>query len=430
MITRKQVIGHAAASFLYGLVPTSWARRNQTPAQSSSPSDSSDRTVVPTAGQGVNITSGSVVNSVSGGTANTILGGGTVTNPLTITGGNDAGTSGSYRVIVGGYDHLINSTGVGADVVGGGAHHRITGTSTHGTISGGSYCVISAGDYGSIGGGTNNAVSASGATIAGGRTNVAAGQSSTVAGGVGNSALNANDSISGGINNVAGGIASTVGGGNGNRVLGRNGFVGAGGGNTLGVEGTSYGDYSFIGGGFQNSLGTTSNARFASIPGGRECSVQHEYATASGYHAVTRLPGAEVRASGSFVRAGDAQVSRLTLRRATTDGVATVLGWNGNAAPPMILTGTTYLLEGTVLARRTDQPEANAAWRVSALYARDGGGARVVGATVVPLAVEGSASAWSVTLTAGNSTVNVNAVGAPGHSIRWVANVVLTELAQ
>lgn len=394
------------------------------------PSDASDRTVEPTAGQGVNITSGSAVNSVSGGTANTVLGGGTVSNPCTITGGNEAGTSGAYRAIVGGYDHVIDSTGVGADVIGGGAHHRITGTCTHGTISGGSYCVISAGDYGSIGGGTENAVSASGATVAGGRTNTAAGQNSTVAGGVGNSALGTNDNIAGGINNLANGAGSTVGGGNGNRVLGRNGYVGAGDGNVLGTEGSSHGDYGFIGGGFRNSLGTASNARFSSIPGGRECSVQHEYSVASGYHAVTRLPGAEVRASGSFASPGDAQSSRLTLRRVTTDGAVTVLGWNGSAAPPTIFTGTTYLLEGSVLARRTDQSGGNAAWRISAVYARDAGGARVMGATVTPLAVEGSASAWSVTLTTGGSTVNINGIGASGHTIRWVAHITLTEVAQ
>lgn len=396
----------------------------------STSSDSSDRKVEPRAGQGVNITSGSVVNSVSGGTANTVLGGGTVNSPCTITGGNEAGTSGAYRVIVGGYDHVISSTGVGADVIGGGAHHRITGTSTHGTISGGSYCVISAGDYGSIGGGTNNAVTGSGATIAGGRTNAAAGQNSTVAGGVGNSALGPNDNVAGGINNLANGNASSVGGGNGNRVLGRNGYVGAGNGNVLGAEGTSYGDFGFIGGGLQNVLGTASNARFSSIPGGRECSVQHEYAAASGYHAVSRVPGGEVRASGSFAKPGDAQSSRLTLRRVTTDGTAMVLGWNGSAAPPTILTGTTYLLEGSVLARRTDQAGGNAAWRISALYVRDSGAARVVGATVAPLAVEGTASAWSVTLTTGGSTVNINATGASGHTVRWVGNVTLTEVGQ
>lgn len=370
------------------------------------------------------------MNQVEGGTANTILGGGTTGNPNIITGGNEAGTSGAYRVVGGGYDHVIDSTGVGADVIGGGAHHRITGTATHGTISGGSYCNITAGDYGSIGGGTQNNLSGSGATIAGGRVNTASGQGSTVSGGVGNTATGQNANIAGGINNIAGGPGATVGGGNGNRSYGRNSYVGSGDTNLVGTDGTTFGDYAFVGGGFRNQLGTMTSARYSSIPGGRECSVQHEYSAASGYHAVSRLPGAEVRASGSFSTPGDAQTERLTLRRQTTDATAAVLGWNGLAAPPIIPTNATYLLEGTVVARRTDQTGSNRAWRMSGMYVRDGSGARVVGATITELAVEGGATAWGLVLTAGGSTINVSVTGAPGHTVRWVGQVSLTEVAQ
>lgn len=75
---------------------------------------------------------------------------------------------------------------------------------------------ITAGNFGSIGGGVANQISGSESTIGGGHTNSATGQQSTVAGGFSNLSESAWSAVGGGFRNVASGRSSVVAGGDGN----------------------------------------------------------------------------------------------------------------------------------------------------------------------------------------------------------------------
>lgn len=75
---------------------------------------------------------------------------------------------------------------------------------------------ITAGNFGSIGGGLANLITGSESTIGGGHTNSATGQQSTVSGGFSNLSESAWSAVGGGFRNVASGRSSVVAGGDGN----------------------------------------------------------------------------------------------------------------------------------------------------------------------------------------------------------------------
>ncbi len=176
--------------------------------------------------QGTNVIVGYSGNTVGGAAdASAVLGGG-------ISGSINSIATGAFNLIVAGYDNQITSTGIGANTIGGGAHHRISDTATHGTVAGGSYGTISGtADYGAISGGTNNTIdtadtasigggsansiesTGSAGRIGGGSGNVVAGNSSSVGGGVAGIIASNVSRIGGGSSNATKGSASTIGGG-------------------------------------------------------------------------------------------------------------------------------------------------------------------------------------------------------------------------
>lgn len=175
-------------------------------------------------------------NALSSGNTNVIAGGGTSGSPNEITG------AGSYRAISGGYDNVISTTGVGADTIAGGAHHRIGGTVTHGTIGGGSlHTIAGAADYVTISGGTDSTVTgASQVTVAGGAHHrVESTGASTAIGGGTNHAVEGNTAtISGGNAGVAIGNGSAISGGTANVNKGGTSAIGGGERNAVGPAGT------------------------------------------------------------------------------------------------------------------------------------------------------------------------------------------------
>jgi hypothetical protein len=172
--------------------------------------------------------------------------------------------------------------------------------------TGGGLNNTASGSYATVGGGQDNTASAYHATVGGGHGNTASGMYATVGGGVDNVASGHQSTIGGGYVNDAIGIFATVGGGYNNTASGNSATVGggwlndaqadyatiAGGGpsdpisdptTTNNVVTDSYGTISG-GGGNQagDDAGTTTDAWYATIGGGRDNTASGTYAPVGG----------------------------------------------------------------------------------------------------------------------------------------------------
>jgi hypothetical protein len=216
----------------------------------------------------------------------------------------NAVTGGAEGVTIsgGGRDLDINHVSQGYATISGGAGNSASGYAS--TIGGGEGQEVS-NSYATIGGGTGNIVSGASAVISGGRTNQALGGYASVGGGQTNIASSYYATISGGVINTASGSQSTVGGGAENVASGEYATVGGGRG---GLADAKYSviagggpsdeenpftsvnrvtdDYGTVGGGGANiagdGSGTTDDAAFATVAGGRENHAMSSYAVVSG----------------------------------------------------------------------------------------------------------------------------------------------------
>jgi hypothetical protein len=176
------------------------------------------------------------------------------------------------------------------------------------TIAGGGYdsgsndySHVAYADYGTIGGGQNNQVGASGdtdqfgATVAGGIVNTASDYYATVGGGEGNTASGSGAIVGGGFDNTASSSRATVGGGYENTASGGEATVAGGDGNTAsgtqatvagGYENTASDSYATVAGGYENTASNLS----ATVPGGAfgaaESDESFVWNDASSYHAI------------------------------------------------------------------------------------------------------------------------------------------------
>jgi hypothetical protein len=279
------------------------------------------------------------------------------------------GTVANYSSIEGGYDNVAN----GLMSVIHGAHNRTHQDSTHPTIGGGSVNTISAGDYGTIAGGTDNNLSGDQAAIVGGSGNTASGDYSVV----------------GGQNNTATG----------------SGAIALGGGSS-----------------------TASGASAATL--GLACVAEGNYSRAFGERAYARSYGQEAMANGRFVTDGDAQTSVVFYRRQTTNATVTTAGLAGGNTAHNILESSTVAFRMLVTAREAATADSKA-WQILGLMKRaPGGSSALVGsATITEIAADAGAAAWTVAI-AGSSAggLLLRVTGEADHTINWAARVELTEL--
>lgn len=311
----------------------------------------------------------------------------TATSNLTGTLPTLTDTDGQWNFILSGYDNVVN----GWAVVMNGFHNRVDQGGNHATISGGSIHTIGACNYSTIAGGTGHTISdvASGASIGGGISHVASSSSTTIGGGNTNTASGMSSTVAGGRMHVASGSNSTIGGGDTN---------------------TASGSGSAIPGGISNTA-----AGLGSVATGRGAN-----AFANG-----------MRAHGSMVSApGDSQDMIVNLKRDTTDGVASGLSLDGTGGL-VIPVDTTWAIEGTVVARRTDADGEYASWTFKAMLTRNAGNtALMVGTPAVASLGANSGNTWSVAVgyaTAGN--VNLTVAGEAGKTIRWLANLRIVSVS-
>jgi hypothetical protein len=407
----------------------------------------------------LNVIAGHAENAVASDlSACTIAGGGSL-NRENVIGGNTAnvgtnnsnkptitGTNANYSVIGGGYDNVANGL---ASVITG-FHCLIEQAATHGTISGGSFHKITAGDYGTISGGTANEVSAGNATIGGGNNNKAlapgavvsggsygeaSGNNSVIGGGSNNKAQALGSTVSGGTQNISSGNYSAVAGGTQNNASGTSSFIGGGSLNS------ASGSLSTVGGGTNNTAnqtsatvaggqGNTASNTGATVVGGRDNTASGPYSTAMGRDAKAYSDGQLAHADGKFVVQGDAQYSRMILRRQTTDATSTLIGLGGVSLSPQMPADSSWLFKYRVVARRVDVEGETAAWEYEGLIQNPSSGntAFVGTPTKTVIAKSSGASSWDISLSTGADSLNLFGVGEAGKTINWVAVLELVEV--
>jgi hypothetical protein len=233
------------------------------------------------------------------------------------------------------------------------------------------------------------------AVVSGGQQNRASGQESTVAGGAVNAASNIWSAVGGGRNNTASGSDSTV-----------------------------------AGGAF-----TTASGSVAAIIGGADNTASGDSSIAAGRLGLADLYGMFSHASGRFAAIGDAQYSRMILRRQTADATPSILtadGGTGSTSTRVILannTGYQFLVQ--VMARDTSGTDS--AWwtiRGGIIKNTTSGSTTLIGTNIIETSSTAGASAWTLTATADttNGALEITATGALGITIRWVATVHLTKV--
>ena len=184
--------------------------------------------------------------------------------------------NGTSPNLIAGYSGNSVSSGIVGSVIGGGGASNQVNTIT--------------GNYGTIGGGLQNSISANPyATIAGGLQNVANGYASTIGGGDYNYANSSYSTVAGGLfNNLAlGGNGATISGGQQNNIW-------------------PYSGWASVGGGFMNTVGTN----YGTVPGGYSNLVTGLFGFAAGQQAQALHQGAFVWAdsrNGPFGSTGNDQ---------------------------------------------------------------------------------------------------------------------------
>ena len=264
-------------------------------------------------GHAPNIIAGHSGNSVTAGAQGAVIGGGrdnSVYDSHGTVGGGDGNQAGDnagstddavYATVGGGWS---NSASGYISTIAGGQHN--SASTERATIGGGAHNTAD-GSYATISGGRFNTAGDGRSTVGGGESNASDGWYSTVAGGRHNVARGNSASVGGGYDNHATADYATIGGGarsdpfddtSGNRVTDNYGTIGGGGNNQAGDDAGSTEDamYATISGGRSNTAGkryasvgggdaNAASGQYATVPGGQSNTAQGNYSLAAGYQA-------------------------------------------------------------------------------------------------------------------------------------------------
>ena len=173
-----------------------------------------------------------------------------------------------------------------------------------------------------------------------------------------------------------------------------------------------------------------SGANSASIGSGNTAAGANSFATGSG--SKTAIAGADVRANGSFSAAGDAQSGKYILRNSTTTNVTTELFTDGASGRLVLPNNTTWSYSIQIAGRRTDATGNNAGWKIEGVVSRDGNAAStaLVGTRSKTVLTRPNNN-WNaeVSVDTTNGALIVRVTGENSKTIRWVATVTTTEIA-
>jgi hypothetical protein len=344
----------------------------------------------------------------------------------------DNTTDARYSVIGGGYDNIAN----GLASVLTGFHCLIRKPATHGTISGGSGHEISAGDYGTIAGGTLNKVATNRSTISGGHNNlIDTNNGGAIGGGGNNKVQGAYGTVGGGTNNESTGIYTSINGGYFNKSTGDSATIGGG------RLNTASGAYAVVNGGESNiasgerslvmggRLNTASEQNSAVIYGEGNTAAGIN-STASGFNAKSIARSQQAFADGKFSQDGDAQFSSYIFRKQTTTGTGAALGFANGAALPQMPDKAAWLCTFNVVAKSaTAEGEVKAFKVVLLAENKVGVNVALIGAAQITTLFESTGTTtWAVATTAGGNSIGLIVTGETGKTINWVAKLETVEV--
>jgi len=238
--------------------------------------------------------------------------------------------------------------------------------------------------------------------------------------------------LGGGYDNKASNFYSAVVGGAGNFATGNSSFVGGGIDNQAnnlasvvagGRLNVASGDYSAIGGGREH----IANSTFSTVSGGAYGSTRGVI----GYHAFPACNGPILPVPGGLSQAG-----LLVLGAETTDATPTVIRSNTSAASTtnqlILPNNSAYYFKGSVIANVTGAG-ATKSWTFDGQIKRGANAAAttLTGSTVSSPYADAGASTWAAALTADttNGGLAVTVTGQAGTTIRWVCKLETTEVA-
>jgi hypothetical protein len=254
-------------------------------------------------------------------------------------------------------------------------------------------------------------------TSRGNANQVASGAQSIIIGGDQNRASAQYAAVLGGFLNHASGVVSLAGG--------------------YGCSATSLEAFAFGYNCTASGIHSIALMNFASASGfdamsfGYGTSAENTYAFAHGCYSVANKHGQRSQSSGRFAASGDAQISELVVRNATTNATQTELFLNGSSARITIANDTTWAFEAFIVARRTDADNESAAYKITGCIDRNTNAAStaLVGTPTVTVISE-DAAAWDVDAVADttNGSLNFRVTGEAAKTIRWVGWVRLTEV--
>ena len=237
--------------------------------------------------------------------------------------------------------------------------------------------------------------------------------------------------LGGGYDNKASAFYSAVAGGQGNFATGNSSFVGGGIDNQAnnlssvvagGRLNVASGDYSAVGGGREH----IANSAFSTVSGGAYGSTRGVI----GYHAFPACNGPILPVPGGLSQAG-----LLVLGAETTDATPTVIRSNTSAASTtnqlILPNNSAYYVFGYAIANVTGAGDTKS-WIMSATIKRGANAASttVVGSLVASQQGDAGASTWDIALTADttNGGLAVTVTGQAGTTIRWVCKLETTEV--
>lgn len=237
--------------------------------------------------------------------------------------------------------------------------------------------------------------------------------------------------LGGGYDNKASAFYSAVAGGQGNFATGNSSFVGGGIDNQAnnissvvagGRLNVASGDYSAVGGGREH----IANSAFSLVSGGAYGSTRGVI----GYHAFPACNGPIVPVPGGLSQAG-----LLVLGAETTDATPTVIRSNTSAASTtnqlILPNNSAYYFKGSVIANVTGAGDTKS-WTFDGQIKRGANAAAttLTGSTVSSPYADAGASTWAAALTADttNGGLAVTVTGQAGTTIRWVCKLETTEV--
>lgn len=158
---------------------------------------------------------------------------------------------------------------------------------------------------------------------------------------------------------------------------------------------------------------------------------------ATGFTGTASIYGQDARSIYKFATAGDSQISRLIAQNATTNATPTNLFLDGSSARITIPANTTWKVNAYIVARTATGTGTYASFERKLIVWRGVAAGTTVATTAQTIGTDEGSNAgsppagWAVALTADttNGALDIQVTGAAATNIRWVAHIMLTEVA-